>query len=168
MSFTIRPERVEDEASIFRVHASAFGQEDEGRLVDQLRSGGYAQVGLVAEEEGQVVGHILFSRLTLRSSSRTQEGLALAPLAVVPTHQRRGIGSALIREGLRVCSDAGHRIVIVLGHPEFYERFGFSAALAERLKSPYAGPAFMALELAPHAIGVEAWEVTYPPPFESL
>ena len=72
----------------------------------------------------------------------------------------------LVREGLRACREAGHRIVVVLGHPEFYPRFGFSARLAERLKSPYSGPAFMAIELVPGALeGVEG-EVRYPPPFK--
>jgi putative acetyltransferase len=81
------------------------------------------------------------------------------------SHQRRGIGSLLVREGLGTCRDAGHRIVVVLGHPEFYPRFGFSAKMAEPLKSPYSGPEFMAVELVPGALeGVEG-EVRYPPPF---
>ena len=120
---------------------------------------------LVAEEGGRVVGHILFSDLPIVTADGTVEALALAPLAVLPSHQRRGIGSLLVREGLRACREAGHRIVVVLGHPEFYPRFGFSAELAERLKSPFSGPAFMAAELVPGALeGVEG-EVRYPPPF---
>ena len=122
-------------------------------------------MSLVAEVDGRVVGHILFSDLPIVTPGATVEALALAPMAVVPAHQRRGIGSMLVREGLRACREAGHRIVVVLGHPEFYPRFGFSAKTAERLKSPYSGPAFMAMELVPGALeGVEG-EVRYPPPF---
>jgi putative acetyltransferase len=89
-------------------------------------------------------------------------------MAVVPAHQRRGIGSSQVREGLRACREAGHRIVIVLGHPEFYPRFGFSAKLAEPLQSLYTGPAFMAIELVSNALqGIEG-EVRYPPPFLDL
>ena len=93
---------------------------------------------------------------------------ALAPMAVVPELQRRGIGSALVREGLRTCVERGHRIVVVVGHPDFYPRFGFSAGLAGRLKSPFSGPACMALELVPDAMESVEGEVVYPPPFGEL
>jgi putative acetyltransferase len=164
----IRPEVENDHADIRDVNRLAFGRDDEGRLVDALRSGGYARVSLVAEADGQVVGHVLFSALPIETPSGTIEALSLAPMAVVPSHQRRGIGSVLVREGLRVCRGRGHGIVIVLGHPEFYPRFGFSAKLAEGLKAPFSGPAFMALEFVPGALeGVEG-RVRYPPPFEGL
>jgi putative acetyltransferase len=122
----------------------------------------------VAEENGRVVGHILFSVLTIATPRGEIEALSLAPLAVVPSHHRKGIGSSLIREGLRACRKAGHRVVIVLGHPEFYPRFGFSAKLAEPLRSPYSGPAFMAVELVRDALRDVEGEVRYPPPFEGL
>ena len=164
----IRDETSDDLDSIRDVNRLAFGQDDEGRLVDALRDGGYVKVSLVAEEAGRVVGHILFSDLPIVTEGGTVEALALAPMAVIPSHQRRGIGSMLVREGLRTCAEAGHRIVVVLGHPEFYPRFGFSAKMAGRLRSPYSGPAFMAIELVPGALeGVEG-EVRYPPPFEGL
>ena len=122
----------------------------------------------VAEVDGQVVGHILFSDLPIVTPEGGSVPSSLAPMAVVPSHQRRGIGSMLVREGLRACREAGHRIVVVLGHPEFYTRFGFSAKMAEPLRSPYSGPAFMAVELVPGALdGVEG-EVRYPPPFDGL
>jgi putative acetyltransferase len=91
--------------------------------------------------------------------------LALAPLAVTPARQRQGIGSQLVREGLRACAAAGHRIVVVLGHPAYYPRFGFSAALARPLKAPFSGESFMAAELVPGALPGVAGEVRYPPPF---
>jgi putative acetyltransferase len=161
----IRPERAGDPIAILEVHRLAFGRDDEGRLVDSLRSGGHARASLVAERDGRIVGHVLFSDLPIATPQGTVKALALAPLAVVPSHQRLGIGSALVREGLRACREAGHAIVVVLGHPEFYPRFGFSATLAERLRSPFSGPAFMALELVPGALEGVAGEVRYPPPF---
>ena len=164
----IRAETTADHAAIREVHRLAFGQEDEGRLVDALRAGGFVAVALVAEEAGRVVGHILFSDLPIVTRTGTVDALALAPLAVVPDRQRRGLGSALVREGLRACAARGHRIVIVLGHPEYYPRFGFSARLAEPLHAPFSGPAFMALELVPGTLeGVEG-DVVYPPPFGSF
>jgi putative acetyltransferase len=168
MSLVIRPETTSDQSSIREVNRLAFGREDEARLVEALRDGGHARASLVAEEGGQVVGHILFSELPIATEEGTVEALSLAPMAVTPSHQRHGIGSLLVREGLRACRESGHRIVVVLGHPEFYPQFGFSAKLAETLKSPFSGPAFMALELVPGALdGVEG-EVRYPPPFESV
>jgi putative acetyltransferase len=164
----IRPETVADHAAIREVNRLAFGGEGEVRLVDALRDGGHGRISLVAEEDGQVVGHILFSVLTIATPQGEIEALSLAPLAVVPSRQRQGIGSSLVREGLRACREAGHRIVIVLGHPEFYPRFGFSAKLAEPLRSPYSGPAFMAVELVPEALRDIEGEVRYPPPFEAL
>ncbi len=165
MSPVIRPEMPTDDDAIREVNRLAFGGEDEARLVADLRDGGYVRASLVAEEGGRVVGHILFGDLPIVTAIGTVEALALAPLAVLPSHQRRGIGSLLVREGLRACRDAGHRIVVVLGHPELYRRFGFSAELAGRLRSPFSCPAFMAAELVPGALeGVEG-KVRYPPPF---
>lgn len=168
MSPTIRPETTDDHAAIREVNRLALDGEGEARLVDALRSGGYARISMVAEQEGQIVGHIFFSVLTIATPQGEIEALSLAPLAVVPSHQRRGIGSSLVREGLRACREDGYRIVIVLGHPEFYPRFGFSAKLAEPLRSPYSGPAFMAVELVPDALRDIEGEVRYPPPFEDL
>ncbi|HEX8199789.1 MAG TPA: N-acetyltransferase [Isosphaeraceae bacterium] len=164
----IREETADDHSTIREVNRLAFGRDDEGRLVDALRDGGFAKISRVAEVDGQIVGHILFSDLPIIRPEGTVPALSLAPMAVIPSHQRRGIGSALVRDGLRACQDAGHEIVIVLGHPEFYPRFGFSPKLAERLKAPFSGEAFLALELVPGALeGVEG-EVRYPPPFGEL
>jgi putative acetyltransferase len=161
----VRPENPNDLEAIREVNRQAFGQEDEARLVDALRDGGHARLSLVAEEGGRVVGHILFSDLPIVTQAGTLHALALAPMAVLPERQRQGIGSRLVREGLRACADAGHRIVVVLGHPRYYPRFGFSAQLAERLKAPFSGPAFTASELVPGALAGVAGQVRYPPPF---
>ncbi len=161
----VRLERPEDMEAIREVNRLAFGGEDEALLVDALRDGGCSRLSLVAEKDGKVVGHILFSDLPIVTQSGTLAALALAPMAVLPGHQRQGIGSFLVREGLRACAEAGHRIVVVLGHPDYYPRFGFSPQMAERLKAPFSGPAFMALELVPGALAGVTGEVVYPPLF---
>ena len=149
----IRLENEQDHEGVQTVNQRAFKQEAEARLVDALRAGGFARVSLVAEIDGQVVGHIMFSDLNIVIETGTVTALALAPMAVSPAFQRQGIGSALVRRGLQACKEQGHRIVVVLGHPDFYARFGFSAKLAERLESPYSGRAsFMAAELVPGAL----------------
>jgi predicted N-acetyltransferase YhbS/SAM-dependent methyltransferase len=153
MNVTVRADTPGDLEAVREVNRHAFGQEDEARLVDALRDGGYARLSLVAEEGGRVVGHILFSDLPIVTQAGTLHGLALAPVAVLPERQRQGVGSRLVREG--------HRVVVVLGHP----RFGFSARLAGRLEAPFSGPAFMALELVPGALAGVEGVVQYPPPF---
>jgi putative acetyltransferase len=165
MSLMVRAETPEDREPIHEVNREAFGREDEARLVDALRDGGYFRLSLVVEEGGRLVGHILFSDLPIVTPDGILPALALAPMAVLPDCQRRGIGSLLVREGLRACAEAGHRIVVVLGHPDFYPRFGFSAQQAERLASPFSGPVFMALELVSGALAGVTGEVRYPPPF---
>lgn len=162
---TIRPEMVADFAAIRDVNRRAFGGEDEPRLVDSLRDGGYARVSLVAVQNRRVVGHILFSDLPIVTDVGVVSALSLAPMAVLPELQRQGIGSELVRRGLEACRNAGHRIAIVLGHPEYYSRFGFRPELAEPLESPYSGDAFMAAELVPGALSGLKGRVEYPPPF---
>lgn len=165
---TVRPEEPQDHAAIRKLVTAAFGQEAEARLVDALRDQSYSRLALVAERNGEIVGYLLFSDLPIECPSGTVPALALAPLAVAPAVQRTGIGSQLMREGLRRAANAGHRIVVVLGHPDYYPRFGFSAALAKRLSSPYSGDAFMALELAAGALDGVSGEVKYPPPFSAF
>jgi putative acetyltransferase len=163
----IRPEVQADLEAIRLVHRLAFGQDVEARLVDALRNGGYVRLSLVAAHDGLIVGHILFSQLQVVTLGGAIGALGLAPMAVLPDYQRHGIGSALVRRGLELCRDAGHQFVIVLGHPEFYSRFGFSPTLSRPLHSPYSGlgEAWMALELVPGALNSVAGEVEYPPPF---
>jgi putative acetyltransferase len=165
VSLEVRPENPDDLGAVREVNRQAFGHEDEARLVDALRDGGYARLSLVAEEGGRIVGHILFSDLPVVTQTGTLHALALAPMAVLPERQRQGIGSRLVREGLRAGAEAGHRIVVVLGHHDYYPRFGFSSQLAGPLKAPFSGPAFMALELVPGVLAGVAGQVRYPPPF---
>jgi putative acetyltransferase len=170
----VRSERPHDAPAVADLNRRAFGGPAEAALVDRLRAAGLAVASLVAEADeppNPIVGHILFSRLPIDTPRTRLNAVALAPMAVAPERQRQGIGSALVREGLRVCRSAGESIVVVVGHPEYYPRFGFSAALARRLLSPYSGDAFMALALRPGALDEIAGGggvVRYPPAFDGL
>lgn len=166
MRATIRPETTEDRADIWNVNQAAFGGDDEANLVDVLRDDGFVEVSLVAELDDQIVGHILFSRLPIITNSGVVEALSLAPMAVLPSHQQQGIGSKLVEAGLEACRKQGHKIAVVLGHPEFYPRFGFSAKIAQHLESPFGGgEAWMAMELVTGAMEGVVGKVEYPTPF---
>ena len=166
MTLGTRPEADEDRKAVWSLNRAAFESDDEANLVDALRDGGYVEVSLVAEVDGEIVGHILYSRITTSTKARTVDVLSLAPMAVLPSHQRQGIGSQLIEVGLAACRERGHKIVVVLGHPEFYPRFGFSAELARPLESPFGGgEAWMAKELVPGVLSGVEGRIEYPPPF---
>jgi len=112
---------------------------------------------------------ILFSRLPIVTEGGTVDALSLAPMAVLPSHQRQGVGSRLVEAGLETCRENGHKIVVVLGHPDFYPRFGFSADLAQPLESPFGGgEAWMAMELVPGALAGVEGRVEYPAPFQDM
>jgi putative acetyltransferase len=138
---------------IRHLNDAAFGEPNEGLLVDCLRADGNALAELVAEENGRIVGHILFSRLLLHGHD-VIEAAALAPMSVIPRRQRAGIGSTLVA-GLARCGALSLPAIVVLGHPVYYPRFGFSAASTARLKSSFSGPAFMALGFNPAALQTE-------------
>jgi putative acetyltransferase len=164
MTFEVREEITGDEAGIREVNRLAFGGDEEVRLVDRLRADGEVIVSLVAVDGGEVVGHALFTRLPVEGAGEVVQAAALAPVAVRPGRQRQGIGSALIMRGLELCHDRGCAAVIVLGHPEYYPRFGFTAELARHLSAPFSGPAFMALELSPGSLS-GGGTVRYPAAF---
>jgi putative acetyltransferase len=165
----IRQERPGDAGAIRAVQLAAFGQPGEADLVETLRESGDAVVSVVAEDHGRIVGHVLFSRLTIHGAGgRIVPALALAPMAVAPERQRQGVGSALLTESLRECRVRGERLVIVVGHVDFYPRFGFSRERAAHLDSEFQCEAFMALELEPGALTGVSGRVEYPPPFGRL
>lgn len=169
MQILIRPERATDQNAVQQINHLAFGGAAEARLVAALRDGGYVSTSLVAEVCGTVVGLIVFSRVSIRTNSGVLPAAALAPLAVLPEFQRQGIGSALVRAGIEDCRRGTCCGILVLGHPDFYPRFGFSAELAETLESPFGGgPAWMALELTAGALHGRIGSVTYAPPFLEL
>ena len=163
---TLRPEKPCDLESIRSVHRSAFPTETESRLVDLLRARGKALVSLVAQVDGLVAGHVLFSPVVLEAHAGLLSGLGLAPLAVLPSHQRRGIGSSLVREGLEACRREQCPFVVVLGNPSYYQRFGFQTAGDAGLSNEYgATEAFMVLELAAGFLPEGGGLVKYAPEF---
>jgi putative acetyltransferase len=166
VSLILRRELPEERSAIRAVNEAAFGRPDEADLVDRLRSGGAMIASFVAEREAQVVGHILFSRILLETASASIPAVALAPMAVLPAQQRRGVGGQLIRHGLDWLQGQGERIVTVLGHPRYYPRFGFSSDRARALASPFPAGAFMALELVPSALDGVRGVVRYPEAFQ--
>ena len=166
----IRAETKEDIPAVRRVNELAFGQPDEATLVDALRAAARPHISLVAVEDGRVVGHIFFSPVTIEAVDEAVDFgstiLGLAPMAVLPEYQRRGIGSQLVREGLSECRRIGCEVVVVLGHPEYYPRFGFVPASQKGLRCEYPVPdeAFMVAELKPGALTVRGL-VKYGPEF---
>ena len=168
--FTIREELPSDVLAIREVNRAAFGGDEEANLVDTLRSSGFVLDSHVAVAGEIVVGHILFSPLVIKTAEGDRAAAALAPMAVLLEWQRRGVGSALVRSGLDACRRQAIGAVIVVGHPEYYPRFGFSAALALNLQSPYSelGDAWMALELTPGALAGVSGVVRYHEAFAAL
>ena len=154
-----------DAQAIAGLSSAAFGGEDEAGIIRRLHRDGLAAAELVAEQGGAIIGHILLSWLPTTVDGRAVKALALAPMAVRPGFQKQGIGGRLIVAALDEARAAGAEAVIVLGHPGYYPRFGFSAALARHLASPFSGEAFMALELVPGALEGERGSVSYPPAF---
>ena len=166
----VRAERVGDEAAIRTVNEAAFGVPDEARLVDQLRAAGKVVASLVAEQGGAVVGHILFSPATIDGQGGPQPAAALAPMAVLPQLQGQGIGSRLVEAGLAACRDAGLARAVVLGHADYYPRFGFRPAHEFGLICPFEAPpeAFMALALRPGGLDGCAGQVRFASEFDAL
>ena len=157
----IRQARASDHAAIAAVLTAAFGRADEADLVARLRADQDIMFELVSEEDGELVGHILFSRLW---ADRYELYGALAPLAVHPDRQRQGLGSRLVRAGLEIAREFGCYGVLVLGDPAYYGRFGFSADAASTVRAPYGGEAFQALALEEDAFA-GAISVAYPNAF---
>ncbi|MGO1001587.1 GNAT family N-acetyltransferase [Lysobacter sp. CA196] len=161
----IEAENAAHHGEVDAVTRAAFAGGDEAELIERLRADGLVRLSLVAVDDGRVVGHAMFTTLHVVVDGRIADALCLAPVSVLPQHQRRGIGSMLIRDGLARCKALGCEAVVVLGHAAYYPRFGFSAALASKLAAPFAGESFMALELVEGALAGAAGAVVYPPAF---
>jgi putative acetyltransferase len=151
-----------------RVNALAFDSEQEPALVAALRSAGKTLVSLVAEQDGEIIGHILFSPMTIESASESHAAVCLGPLAVLPAHQRRGIGSRLVEEGLARCRVLGYRAVFLLGHPSYYPRFGFRPAREFDVHYEDDRDAFMAIELVPGALDDVRGEAVFAAEFREV
>ncbi|MCH8207083.1 MAG: N-acetyltransferase [Chloroflexi bacterium] len=166
----VRPETTVDHIAIHRINEAAFGRPNEADLVDTLRAAGHAVLSLVAINKGQVVGHIFFTPVSIESQSSPHSALALGPMGVLPELQNRRIGSLLVRRGLEGCLASGFPVVVVLGHPHFYPRFGFTEARARGINPQWDVPdeAFMVAELEPGALRGVTGTVRYRPEFDEL
>ena len=168
MSMIIREEQPADLTGVRTLNLAAFPNEAEADLIEALRDNGKASLSLVAISEEQVIGHILFSPVTMASNDGTCQVLGLGPMAVLPQWQGQGVGSRLVREGLERCRASGAGCVVVLGHPGFYPRFGFQVASSHGIQCEYdvPDPVFMVAELAEGALGSISGLARYQPEFE--
>jgi putative acetyltransferase len=165
----VRDEEQNDRAAVHAVNASAFETSFEANLVDALREQAAPIVSLVAVDAETIMGHIMFSPVSL-SGHPGFNIMGLAPLAVAPEYQRRGVGSALVRAGLDRCRELGAGAVIVLGHPEYYPRFGFSPSAPFGIGCEYAVPedVFMLLELTPGYLDGASGTIKYHAAFSNV
>ena len=165
----IRREAASDHAAIRAVNNAAFETPVEADIVEELRSNGVRLDSLVADVDGAIVGHALFSPAVLAAHPQLKI-MGLGPMSVVPDQQRKGIGSALVREGLKRCKELGYLAVIVIGHPQYYPRFGFVPAVRYRMRSQYDVPedAFMVAELEAGALQGASGLVRYDEAFGSV
>lgn len=169
MSIQIRPEEEADTAAVFGINAAAFPTDAEARLVDSLRLSADPYVSLVAIDDGDVVGHIMFTPVTLEPFDNL-DLMGLAPMAVSPSRQRGGIGAELVKAGLESCRALGIGAVAVLGHPEYYPRFGFRSSSQWGIKCEYDVPedVFMMLELSPDYLRGKQGTIRYHPAFADV
>jgi len=163
----VRPEQPGDAPQIRTINQQAFGGDVEADLIETLRASGLPLISLVAEVEQQVVGHILFSPVTLSGGTHAPAIAGLGPMAVLPEWQQRGVGSLLVTTGLAYCADSGYVAVVVLGHPAYYPRFGFVPASRFNLTSEFKVPdeVFMVKELQDAALQDASGTIQYHPAF---
>lgn len=143
----IRDAEAREHPAIRAIVTHAFGRAEEANLVEQLRADSAVLFELVAGDNAALRGHVLYSRLNIERDGESVLAAALAPVAVLPAFQRQGLGGALIEAGNARCAEIGLKAILVLGHREYYPRFGFTAAAAQALDAQFSGPSFMALEL---------------------
>jgi putative acetyltransferase len=164
----IRQETTKDIQEVHNVNAKAFGREAEAVLVDKMREHGVLTLSLVAVNNEAIVGHIAFSPVEIKSELTNLNGLTLAPVAVLPAYQNKGIGSMLVRAGLDECRKQGHEFVFLVGHPEYYPRFGFVPARANGFECEYEAPdeAWMVIRLKEGTLAGKQGKVTFQPEFK--
>lgn len=148
----IRDATPNDYPAIDALVRQAFGKADEAELVKRLRGDGDVLFELVADHDLALRGHVLYSPLPIERGGETLRAAALAPVSVLPAFQRRGVGAALIEAGNRRCAALGLSAILVLGHRDYYPRFGFAAEATRMLEAPFSGPSFMAMELEPDVL----------------
>ncbi len=170
MKIIIRKEQTEDFDKIREINTQSFDTEAEANLVDNLRTSGKPLISLIAETKGIITGHILFSPVELINNKHSIKIAGLAPMAVLPEFQNQGIGSALINEGLKHCKSEDYQAVVVLGHPEYYPKFGFVPSSHYGIKSEYDVPdeVFMIIELEKDSLANHTGIVRYHEAFNQL
>ena len=166
----IRLEGVGEKEAIRRVNELAFARQNEADLVDALRDNGEFIISMVAVHDKQIVGHILFSPVHIESGAATNEAMGLGPMAVLPTFQGQGIGSQLVERGLLACQENGFPIVVVLGHPTYYPRFGFVPSKPSGIQWERDVPedVFMVVALVDNALAGVTGTVKYHPIFNGV
>ncbi len=166
----IRPEKPEDQQKVRQLNIEAFETEAEANLVDALRNSAIPIISLVAEKDGEITGYILFSPVALAGNKSGITIAGLAPMAVLPGWQKKGVGTLLVKEGLKQCQDAGYDAVVVLGHPDYYPRFGFIPSVKYGITSEYDVPeeVFMAKEINKGALANCRGTVKYHETFKHL
>jgi putative acetyltransferase len=166
----VRREEPDDIPTIYHINERAFNQPAEAYLVDALRRNGAVILSLVAVDDDRIVGHILFSPVVIESENARCDAVGLAPMAVLPEYQGRGIGSMLVRRGLEELRAMGHEIVVVLGHPGFYPRFGFMPSRPHGITSTWDVPddVFMVAELREGALARCSGVVKYRHEFDAV
>ncbi len=170
-SLEIRPETEQDLEGIQKVHDAAFERDEEGFLVNALRDAKKftPEMSLVALEKNRIVGHILFSEIELKANERRVKAVALAPIAVHPRKQRKGIGKKLVRKGIDHIRELGYQGVLVYGDRRYFEQFGFSTDYTRKIQSVYSGLHFLGLELQKGSLdNLPEWEAVYPKEFETV
>lgn len=169
MTLKVRTETDADCDTITRINDLAFCRKQEGELVLNLRKRPEfdQRLSLVADAGREIVGHILFFPVVINSGSGINSTLSLGPMSVLPEYQKKGIGGALIINGLKKAQKLGFKSVVVLGHPQYYPKFGFSRASAWKITAPFEAPdeAMMAMELVPGSLDFGGGEISYPPEF---
>jgi len=166
----IRAETLEDIDAVWHINEQAFGRPAEADLVNALRDAGALTLSLVADLEGQLVGHIAFSPMAIEQHPEPSKVIGLAPVAVLPDYQRQGIGYQLCRAGLDICKQEGWDIAIVLGHPDYYPRVGFERAAPHGIFCGFEVPeeAYMVMELQPGKLKLYKGKTAYHPAFEGV
>lgn len=164
---TIRKEKPGDIAAIRSVNERAFYQDDEANIVEKLRNRGALTISLVAVEDDKIVGHIAFSPAIVEAEDSNFGAIALGPMAVLPSCQHKGIGSLLVRAGLDECQRLGYEVIVSVGHPDYYPRFGFVPASPQGLECEFPVPdkAWMMLELRKGALAGRRGKVIFQPAF---
>ena len=168
MTFEVRPAEAADAQAIRRIHLSAFPSALEADLVERLDRDGDLVISLVADQSNEPIGHVALSRMKVQGDGRDIRALGLGPVAVLQPMQNAGAGSALIEGAKAIAQATGEELIFVLGEPDYYKRFGFSAETARPFQSPYLGPYFMALALLAGFLPPKQGTAEYASAFKAL